>query len=82
MNSLDTAKLAFCLAAAFAATLHAADSTDIQVLSATVRDQKIAGASVILQKNGEQSYATTTDSVGRAHLRETPCDHWMACGSS
>jgi hypothetical protein len=55
----------------FASMLHAADSVDIQILSATVRDQKIPGATVIVQKNGEQSYATTTDSMGRAQVRES-----------
>lgn len=53
----------------FASMLHAADSADIQILSATVRDQKIPGATVIVQKNGEQSYATTTDSMGLAQVR-------------
>jgi tetratricopeptide (TPR) repeat protein len=56
---------------AFASVLHAADSADIQILSATVRDQKIPGATVIMQKNGEQSYATTTNAAGRAQVRES-----------
>ena len=55
----------------FASMLHAADSVDIQILSATVRDQRIRGATVIVQKNGEQSYATTTDSMGLAQVRES-----------
>jgi hypothetical protein len=42
---------------------------DVQILSATVRDRKIPGAMVILQKNGEQSVATTTDAEGRAQVQ-------------
>lgn len=38
----------------------------VQVLSATVKDQKIADATVTLQKNGEQSVTGTTDAQGRA----------------
>jgi hypothetical protein len=57
--------------ATFSPLLHAADSADIQILSATVRDQKIPGATVIVQKNGEQSYATTTDSMGRVRVQES-----------
>jgi hypothetical protein len=46
-----------------------ADSpADVQILSATVRDQKVPGATVILQKNGEQSVSTTTDAEGRAQV--------------
>lgn len=43
----------------------------VQILSATVRDQRITGATVILQKNGEQSVATTTDAEGRAQVRNS-----------
>ncbi|CAI8693159.1 TPR_REGION domain-containing protein [Burkholderia sp. IT-111MI5] len=46
---------------------HAAESR-VQVLSATVKDQKIAGASVILQKNGEQSITATTDAQGQVSI--------------
>ncbi len=38
----------------------------VQILSATVRDQKIDRASVTLQKNGEPSSVTGTDTAGRA----------------
>jgi uncharacterized protein YfaP (DUF2135 family) len=40
----------------------------VQILSATVRDQRIDGATIILQKNGEKSVATTTDTTGRAQV--------------
>lgn len=43
----------------------------VQILSATVRDQKIPGATIILQMNGEQSLATTTDAEGRAQMRSS-----------
>jgi hypothetical protein len=43
----------------------------VQILSATIRDQKVPGATVILQKNGEQSVATTTDAEGRAQVRNS-----------
>ena len=49
---------------------HAQTTTKVEILSATVRDQKIAGADVILQKNGEQSVVATTDAEGHAPLRE------------
>jgi uncharacterized protein YfaP (DUF2135 family) len=49
-------------------TVSAAQAASVQVLSATVKDQAIAGASVILQKNGEASTATQTDAQGRATL--------------
>lgn len=59
----------FIAALALSATVgvHAADSR-VQVLSATVKDQKIAGASVFLQKNGEQSITATTDAQGQASI--------------
>jgi uncharacterized protein YfaP (DUF2135 family) len=50
------------------AAVHAANSTNVQILSATIRDQKIAGATVIVQKNGEQSVSVTTDSQGQVAL--------------
>ncbi|MFT0168992.1 tetratricopeptide repeat protein [Paraburkholderia mimosarum] len=50
-----------------AGSVHAATS-HVQVLSATIKDQKIGGASIILQKNGEQSVSATTDAQGQANL--------------
>jgi len=49
----------------------AASSSSIQILSATIRDQKIGGATVILQKTGEQSVAVTTTADGRAEVSES-----------
>jgi hypothetical protein len=53
------------------AAVYAESATNVQILSATVRDQKIDGASVILQKNGEQSFVATTDSQGHASVPDS-----------
>lgn len=55
------------LLACFAPVAQAAP-LDIQILSATIRDQKIEGASLILQKNGEQSVTAVTNARGEATL--------------
>jgi hypothetical protein len=49
---------------------HAASAVPatIQVLSATIKDQRIQGANVTLQRNGEQSVSDTTDAQGVARL--------------
>ena len=44
------------------------DPAYVQILSATIRDQKIVGATVILQRNGEKSVAVTTNEAGRASV--------------
>lgn len=49
----------------FVMTAHAAN---VQILSATVKDQAVAGATVILQKNGEASVGATSDPQGHAVL--------------
>ena len=41
---------------------------DIQVLSAVVKDQVIAGAEIIFQKNGETSITAITDNKGRISI--------------
>lgn len=48
-----------------------ADTTNIHVLSATVKDQNIANAQVILQKNGEQSASASTNVDGRATVNRS-----------
>jgi hypothetical protein len=50
------------------------DPPHVQVLSATVRDQKIPGATVILQRNGQQSRAATTNAGGRATVDPSIAD--------
>ena len=52
----------------------AGEPSYVQVLSATVRDQKIAGATVILQRNGKQSVAATTNEAGRASVAISEAD--------
>jgi uncharacterized protein YfaP (DUF2135 family) len=47
---------------------HAQGRVDVQILSATVKDKQIDGATVILQKNGEQSASGSTDAQGRVAL--------------
>ena len=54
-----------------ATAVHAANATNVQILSATIRDEKIEGASVTLQKNGEQSIAASSDLQGQAQLPHT-----------
>ncbi|MDO8342842.1 MAG: tetratricopeptide repeat protein [Cellvibrio sp.] len=50
-----------------ACTVFAAN-VDVQILSATVKDKKIANATLTLQKNGEQSITAITDAQGQASL--------------
>lgn len=59
------------LSACLLSTHIFAEPMNIQVLSATVKDQNIANAQVILQKNGEQSASSQTDAQGRASLNST-----------
>jgi len=47
---------------------------NVQVLSATVKDQKIDGATVTVQKNGEQSANGTTNSQGQVSLNTSFVD--------
>lgn len=51
---------------------------NVQVLSATIKDQRIEGASVVLQKNGEQSVNATSDIQGQATLIPTFADDQSA----
>lgn len=51
-----------------------AENIDVHVLSATVKDQNIANAEVILQKNGERSASSTTQSNGRATVQANSAD--------
>jgi uncharacterized protein YfaP (DUF2135 family) len=43
---------------------------DVQILSATVKDQTIAGAEVLLQKNGESTLKGLTDATGKVHFEK------------
>ena len=55
-------------------SVHAETAVNIQILSATVKDQKIDNANVILQKNGEQSATAKTDAQGQASLKSSIAD--------
>lgn len=61
ISSLLLALSAFTCAAS-------AQSMNIEVLSATVKDQKIDNAAIILQKNGAQSVTARSDAAGRVQL--------------
>ena len=56
------------------ASLNCAAALDIHVLSATVKDQNIANADVILQKNGERSAANSTNVQGRTTIETQLAD--------
>lgn len=74
MKKMNSIKLALLTTiAVFAPTLFAAD-TNVQILSAVVKDQKIGDASVTLQKNGEQSVTATTNTQGQVLLNPTFAD--------
>lgn len=51
-----------------------AGTVSVQVLSATAKDQKIEGATVILQENGSQSVTATTAANGQTQLTPTFLD--------
>ena len=55
-------------------SVHAETAVNIQILSATVKDQKIDNANVILQKNGEQSVTANTDTQGQVSLKSAITD--------
>ena len=61
--------LVICMGSAFAV-----NNIKVQILSATVKDQKIEGATVILQRNGEQSVTAVTNAQGQATLNTTFAD--------
>ena len=50
---------------------QAQNTINVQVLSATVKDRQIDGATVTLQKNGEQSATGTTSAQGQVALQTT-----------
>ncbi|OJT20336.1 hypothetical protein BO221_30340 [Archangium sp. Cb G35] len=62
--------LAFSLGCAVPVSAMAADAIKVQILSATVKDQKIAGAEVIAQKNGEASIKGTTAADGTVRFEK------------
>ena len=71
MGSVSPAVLGWVVLMFGVSAVRAENTASVQILSATVRDQKIDGATVILQKNGEQSSAAHTDLQGQAQVSES-----------
>ncbi len=55
--------------------LSHADAINVHVLSATIKDQNITNAEVILQKNGERSASSSSNSNGRATVNANTADN-------
>lgn len=51
-----------------------ANSKSVEVLSAVVKDQKISGAQVVIQRNGEQFISSLSDDSGNAQIGNNPTD--------
>lgn len=68
MQSSSFKKSVSALALAISSSMVWADNLPVQVLSAVVKDQRIGGATVIVQKNGAQSATGTTDQSGNVTL--------------
>lgn len=69
-TTLATATLA--AASIAAASIARADGIKVQLLDATVKDKVVAGAEVILQKNGEASINATSGADGTVALQGKP----------
>ena len=69
MSSVFKAGLAAGVIATAALGAHAQATVNVQILSATVKDKQIDGATVTLQKNGEQSATGNTDAQGHVALQ-------------
>ncbi|WP_447315671.1 YfaP family protein [Klebsiella michiganensis] len=51
-----------------------AESKTVEVLSAVVKDKKISGAQVVIQRNGEQSISSFSDDSGNAQIGNITTD--------
>lgn len=67
-------RIALSLLFASGAVVAQAALVSIEVLSAVVKDEKIAGAEVLLQKNGAQTVTGRTDAQGRVTLDSSFAD--------
>lgn len=67
-------RIALSLLFASGAVVAQATPVSIEVLSAVVKDEKIAGAEVLLQKNGAQTVTGRTDAQGRVTLDSSFAD--------
>ncbi len=65
---INISMLAISMSASF---FTYASQTSIEVLSATIKDQKIADAQVVIQRNGEQSLTAVSDATGKANYNST-----------
>ena len=69
---------AFCVIAGGLTANAEAAPVNVQVLSATVKDKKIDGATITLQKNGEQSAIGSTNAQGQVTLNASFADDHSA----
>lgn len=51
-----------------------AESKTVEILSAVVKDKKISGAQVVIQRNGEQSISSLSDDSGNAQIGNITTD--------
>lgn len=63
--------LALSISASF---ISYAESKSVEILSAVVKDQKISGAQVVIQRNGEQSISSWSDDSGNALIGNNASD--------
>ena len=64
--------LAIAAAVVSSASLARADGLQLQLLDATIKDKAVAGAEVILQKNGEASVTATSGADGKVVVASKP----------
>ncbi|HSC69082.1 MAG TPA: tetratricopeptide repeat protein [Cellvibrio sp.] len=74
MKKMTAAGLFIISAIMGAAMTTQAAEVDVQILSATVKDKRIAGATLTLQKNGEQSVTAISDAQGQAKINTAFAD--------
>ena len=51
-----------------------AESKSVEILSAVIKDKKISGAQVVIQRNGEQSISSLSDDSGNAQIGNNTTD--------
>lgn len=74
MAGIKARAASLVLLSGLASHAFSAGPVNVQILSATIKDQKIAGASVTLQRNGEQSVVADTDARGQVSLNASFVD--------
>ncbi|MFT3931538.1 MAG: tetratricopeptide repeat protein [Spongiibacteraceae bacterium] len=68
MKKLASSTVLFTSFVLVSASAIASANVEVQILSATIKDQKIANAEITLQKNGEQSVSAVTNGQGQVSL--------------